>query len=322
MSNGTTTDGFDFPCGWPDGNGYYVAAGLAEETYYRRFGAWHTGEDWNGLRYGDTDLGDPVHAVANGVVVVSDYFPPSWGNIILIEHHMSNGDRVWSQYAHLLERWVAMGYTVKRGQQVGTIGKGHENRYPAHLHFEIRRRELEADAWGLRRDQVLRWYAHPTEFINAHRPGYVGVEVTVEEEGEAFTKSESKYWYESKTGHAGHSYWTYAMRTKEDCWAEWQPKLPHTGLYEVTAFIPAVNATTKQARYQVTHRRGTDVAIVDQSRYYNEWAFLGQYPFSTSPSMPSVVRLSDQTGEPFTREKASRKQIAFDAIRFVLVEKA
>jgi hypothetical protein len=93
-------------------------------------------------------------------------------------------------------------------------------------------------------------------------------------------------------------------------------------MYEVTAFIPAVNATTKQARYQVTHRRGTDVTIIDQSRYFNQWASLGRYPFSTSPSMPSVVRLSDRTGEPFTRDKASRKQIAFDAIRFALVEKA
>ena len=86
MSNGTTADGFDFPCGAPDGVGYYVAAGVAEEAYYERFGAWHTGEDWTGLGGGDSDLGDPVQATANGQVVASEYFPPSWGNIVLIEH--------------------------------------------------------------------------------------------------------------------------------------------------------------------------------------------------------------------------------------------
>jgi hypothetical protein len=111
------------------------------------------------------------------------------------------------------------------------------------------------------------------------------------------------------------------MSTKEDCAAEWRPQLPETGLYEVMAFIPSTNATSRQARYQITHRRGIDFATVDQSRFYDQWASLGQYPFSISPAMLSVVRLSDQTGEPYTRERARRKQIAFDAIRFVRVER-
>jgi hypothetical protein len=320
MSNGTTTDGFDFPCGSPDGVGYYVAAGLAEQAYYDRFGAWHTGEDWNGLGGGDSDLGDPVHATANGQVIASDYYTPSWGNIVLVQHQMPNGDKVWSQYAHLRERRVAVGDYVARGQHLGTLGKGHGN-YPAHLHFEIRRRQLEPDTWGLSRAQVLACYAHPTEFIKTHRPEMVRVQVTVEEDDEECTRSESKYWYESTTGQGGHSYWTYTMATKQDCCAEWRPELPATGLYEVRAFIPSVNATSGQARYQITHRRGTDVAIVDQARFFDQWASLGRYAFSTSPTMPSVVRLSDQTGEPFTRHKAGRKQIAFDAVRFVRVER-
>jgi hypothetical protein len=319
MSNGTETDGFDFPCGPPDGVGYYVAAGLAEQAYYDRFGAWHTGEDWNGLGGGDSDLGDPVHATANGQVIASDYYTPSWGNIVFIQHQMPNGDNVWSQYAHLRERSVAAGDYVARGQRLGTIGKGQGN-YPAHLHFEIRRRQLEPDTWGLSRAQVLACYAHPTEFIKTHRPGMVRVQVTVEEDDEACTRSESKYWYESATGHGGHSFWTYTMATKEDCRAEWRPDVPETGLYEVMAFIPSVNATSRQARYHITHRRGTDVALVDQSRYFDQWASLGRYAFSISSSMPSVVRLSDRTGEPFTRHKAGRKQIAFDALRFVRVE--
>jgi len=319
MPDATRTDGFDFPCGPPNGQGYYVAAGLAEEEYYQRFGAWHTGEDWNGLQGGDSDLGQPVHAVAHGQVVASDYFTPSWGNIVLVEHVLPGGEQVWSQYAHLRERRVAVGDGLTRGQPLGSIGKGHQDRYPAHLHFEIRRRELPPSAWGFSREQVLAWYAHPTEFIKAHRPGQVALEVTVEEGAEGFTRSESRYWVEAQVGHAGHSYWTHTLNSKEDCWAEWRPSLAQPGLYEVMAFIPSTNATTRQARYQITHRRGTHIAIVDQSRYFDQWVSLGQYPFSTSPAMPAVVRLSDLTGEPFTRDKASRKQIAFDAVRFVRI---
>jgi murein DD-endopeptidase MepM/ murein hydrolase activator NlpD len=321
MPNQTTADGFDFPCGAPNGAGYYVAAGVAEETYYERFGAWHTGEDWNGLGGGDSDLGDPVLATATGQVIASDYYAPSWGNIVLIEHQLPDGDVMWSQYAHLVEREVAVGDQVTRGQRIGAIGKGHADRYPAHLHFEIRRRELKPDAWGFSCEQVLAWYAHPTEFIKTHRPGMVGVQVTVEEDGEDCTRSQSKYWYDSSVGHADHSFWTYTMSTKEDCTAEWRPQIPETGLYEVLTFIPSLNATSRQARYQIRHRRGIDSATVDQSRYFDQWASLGEYPFSISSAMPSVVRLSDQTGEPFTRDKASRKQIAFDAIRFVRVER-
>jgi hypothetical protein len=68
------------------------------------------------------------------------------------------------------------------------------------------------------------------------------------------------------------------MATKQDCCAEWRPELPATGLYEVRAFIPSVNATSGQARYQITHRRGTDVAIVDQARFSR-----------TRPASPSPV---------------------------------
>jgi len=315
-----STDGFDFPCGWPDGEGYYVASGLAEQAYYDRFGAWHTGEDWNGLKYGDTDLGDAVHAVANGVVTASDDFPTSWGNIILIEHTMPNGDKVWSQYAHLWERMVDRGNEVVRGQQVGTIGKGYADKYWAHLHFEIRLRDLAPNAWNFSRDQVISWYAHPTEFIRAHRPGLIAVEITLDEESERINRAPSGHWNDSPVGYRGHSYWTHTLKGKEDCWMEWRPELPRTGLYEVMAFIPSQNATSKQARYEVTHRRGTDVVLVDQSRYFNQWVSLGRFPFSISPSLPAVVRLGDRTGEPYTPDKASRKQIAFDAMRFIPIE--
>jgi hypothetical protein len=43
-------DGFDYPVGKPNGKGYYNAQKFGENT--------HLGEDWNGVRGGNSDLGD------------------------------------------------------------------------------------------------------------------------------------------------------------------------------------------------------------------------------------------------------------------------
>ena len=55
-------DGFDFPVGKPNGDGYYKARGL------RLREPRHYGEDWNGRAGGDKDLGDPGYAIADGIV--------------------------------------------------------------------------------------------------------------------------------------------------------------------------------------------------------------------------------------------------------------
>lgn len=317
-----TTDGFDFPCGAPDGKGYYVAAGLVEQPYYYRFKAWHTGEDWNASRMprGDVDLGDPIYTIANGMVTVADYFVPSWGKIILIEHEMPDGGRVWSQYSHCNEMIVAQGDEVTRGQKIGTIGKGAGKRWPAHLHFEIRLQDIKPNAWGWTRQQVLERYAHPTHFIKANRPGLGGPVIAVSEESSGFSRSDSGFWQESDIGYGGHSYWTWTVDRNqgEDCVAEWEPQLEESGLYEVMVYIPRRHATTRQARYQVTHRRGVNVVLVNQSHYYDEWISLGRFAFSIRQS--AKIRLSDMTGEPYHRDRRRRKTVAFDAVRFILME--
>lgn len=167
------TDGFDFPCGRPDGQGYYVAAGLCDEAYHKKYGTWHPGEDWNGIGGGDSDLGDAVYAVAHGRVVEAGAFD-EWGNVALIEHCLPDGSRVWSQYAHLGKMHIKAGDTVQRGQQIGTIGhmldSAGQPEGSAHLHFELRCEDLPADVWGMSKADVLRCYKAPSAYIKAHRP--------------------------------------------------------------------------------------------------------------------------------------------------------
>jgi hypothetical protein len=265
------------------------------------------------------DLGDPIYAVAHGEVTNAEYYAPSWGNIVLIAHDLGD-DRVWSQYAHCQEVLVAVGDEVARGQQIATIGKGADERHPAHLHFEIRRRDLKPDAWGWTHKQVLQHYLHPTEFITANRPGAMERSIVVDDDQAGFVRYGSEYWYESEIGCGGHAYWTWTVDEMqgEDCVAEWVPVLVRSGYYEVMVHVPRQNATTERARYWVTHRRGRSLVTIDQSSYFDEWVSLGRFAFSTAQA--AGVRTSDMTGETFHRDRTKRRAIAFDAVRFILLD--
>lgn len=159
-------DGFDFPVGKPDATGYYVARGM------RLREPVHFGEDWNGRGGGDTDMGDPVYACADGVVTFAYNVQVGWGNVVLIRHAYrdpSTGQARFcdSLYGHLREFIVKPGQVVKRGQQIGTIGN-NSGMYAAHLHFEIRHNL----SIGMQRESVERntdnW-ADPSEFIKRYR---------------------------------------------------------------------------------------------------------------------------------------------------------
>ncbi|MGI8604233.1 MAG: M23 family metallopeptidase [Verrucomicrobiales bacterium] len=156
-------DGFDCPVGKPDGAGYYVYRGFRPNG--------HLGEDWNGNGMGDTDLGDPVYATADGVVVLSADVRMGWGNVVIVRHAYRDADGVVklvdSLYGHLDKRMVRKDQIVRRGQQVGTLGTAH-GIYTAHLHFEMRK-NLEV---GMNRSKFPRdfsVYYSPRTFVAAHR---------------------------------------------------------------------------------------------------------------------------------------------------------
>lgn len=159
-------DGFDYPVGKPNATGYYKARGM------RLRPPVHFGEDWNGTGGGDSDLGDPIYAIADGVVMFAYDCRGGWGRCILLRHAYRDPktgkiNYIDSQYAHLLGMSVKTGDFVKRGQQIGTLGS-NRGMYPAHLHFEMRH-NLQI---GMQRESVprdLTNWADPTSFIRAHR---------------------------------------------------------------------------------------------------------------------------------------------------------
>lgn len=182
--------GFDYPVGDRDGRGWngvndkgwYIASSFLKPYF-------HPGEDWNGRGGGDTDFGQPVYAVAEGrVVFAQECF--RWGNMLLIQHRLPDGEVVFSMYAHLKDLRVKAEEMVARRQLIGSVGKGYKNitYRSAHLHFEIRRQKMAGHPiifWpraltGLLRfhkpfsetptkDWIKSHYYNPSEFIRYHR---------------------------------------------------------------------------------------------------------------------------------------------------------
>jgi murein DD-endopeptidase MepM/ murein hydrolase activator NlpD len=155
-------DGFDFPVGKPEAQGYYRARGFHSNG--------HLGEDWDGVGGGDTDFNDPIYCIGDGIVVFARDVHLGWGNVVIVRHAFrENGTvkHIDSLYGHLNRMLVSRGQQVARGQQIATMGTAH-GQYDAHLHLEIRKNiEIGLSRAKFARD--LSNYYDPSQFIGSHR---------------------------------------------------------------------------------------------------------------------------------------------------------
>jgi len=152
---------FDFPLGNENGAMAYNAQHFTENK--------HLGDDLNGIGGENSDLGDPIYAIADGRVLLAREGGPGWGKIVILLHaYVENGERKYLQsyYAHLQEMLVHPGETVKRGQPIATVGTA-DGRYFAHLDFEMREFLTPFIGAGYRQD--TRGWINPTEFVEHHR---------------------------------------------------------------------------------------------------------------------------------------------------------
>lgn len=100
-------------------------------------GGNHTGDDINGIGGQDSDFGDAVYAVANGLVVYAGTPSEAWGKTIILAHRLPDGRILHSMYAHLNSIEVSLHSHTGRGAQIGSVGTAG-GRYLAHLHLEMR----------------------------------------------------------------------------------------------------------------------------------------------------------------------------------------
>lgn len=161
MERTRVADGFDYPVGRPNAEGYYMSRG---------FLPYHPGEDWNSSEGGNKDLGNPVYSVGNGLVVFARDARRGWGNVVIVRHtYISRGQlqSVDSFYAHMQKVLVREGQQVLKGTQVGTIGT-NRGMYVAHLHFEMRKNlSIGINRSAFRNDMTN--YFRPSAFIEANR---------------------------------------------------------------------------------------------------------------------------------------------------------
>ena len=155
-------DGFDFPVGKPDAENYYKARGFRPNG--------HLGEDWDGIRGGDTDFKDPIYSIGDGIVVFARDVYLGWGNVVIVRHAYKEGGAIKhidALYGHLYSMNVKRGQKIARGQLIGTMGTAH-GQYDAHLHLEIRK-NIEIGLSKSKFQKDFSNYYDPTQFIAAHR---------------------------------------------------------------------------------------------------------------------------------------------------------
>lgn len=127
---------------------------------------FHLGEDWNKNSGGNTDCGEAVFSIGNGVIVYAENAGEGWGNVLIIEHTLPDGKKVESLYGHLQE-FVKTSGEVKKRELIAKVGNA-DGKYLCHLHLEIR--DEACPMWhqvGVGYSGETKGWLEPSEFINS-----------------------------------------------------------------------------------------------------------------------------------------------------------
>ncbi|MBP1949303.1 M23 family metallopeptidase [Virgibacillus litoralis] len=113
------------PTIWPSSSHSISSEFGPRSDPFNRSSSLHTGIDIRG------STGTPVFAGADGTVTLAEYYG-GYGKTIKVRH----SDRFVTLYSHLSEIKVKQGDTLKKGDNIGSIGSTGRSTGP-HLHYEI-----------------------------------------------------------------------------------------------------------------------------------------------------------------------------------------
>ncbi len=133
--------------------------GFADPTPY----GFHEGIDINDNGGGNSDLGKPVYAVAEGVISSVHNHTTGFGNHIHLKVETEEGTRYF-HYAHLDKVFCALNQIVKEGQLLGTVG--NTGTVYAHLHFACKKRPTGIDAIAHTIEELNDGWENPIEIID------------------------------------------------------------------------------------------------------------------------------------------------------------
>ena len=172
--------GFDSPVGTTverSGTTVWPGAWMDSNPFLNQYAiGYHTGADLNlNKPTWDLDRGMSVHAASLGVVTYASVIRnSSWQGLIVIEHELHDGSRVYTRYGHVEKIEVEPGDKVRRGDQIAVIGKSGGSGGNYHLHFDVSLSDvlfLKPTHWpGFTYGEVVKNYTDPLQFILTHRP--------------------------------------------------------------------------------------------------------------------------------------------------------
>lgn len=142
---------------------WYNAQKYGTKTSY----GYHEGDDWNLRTGGNTDLGQPLFAIADGEItdVCTTHPKTGFGLHLHLKIEGPWGTR-WAHYCHLNKIFVKAGDKVKEGQQIAEVGKTG-NSESAHLHFAIKNKPTGTEGIAKNLTQLKSW-DDPTAFIEKY----------------------------------------------------------------------------------------------------------------------------------------------------------